>query len=64
MAAPPSNLEVLLLTASSNMADSGLKAAEIEAKKKQLLAANKQKARMMLLGISTSSYTSNPKPNA
>ena len=54
MVAPPSPLELSLLRKSSDMADR--KAAELECKKKQLLAANKQKARMLLLGISTESY--------
>lgn len=55
MAAPPSKLELLNLKKSSEMAT--VKAIELEFKKKQLLAANKQKARILLLGISTNSYT-------
>ena len=54
MAAPPSSVEFCLLKKSDAMAEA--KAAERVEKKKQLLAANKQKARMLLLGISSDSY--------
>ena len=55
MVAPPSVLELSLLRKSSDMADAKV-AAEIESKRKQLLAANKQKARILLLCISSDSY--------
>lgn len=55
MVAPPSPLEMFLLKKSNDMAD---KEALIQSeKKKQLLAANKQKARILLLGISSDGYT-------
>ena len=54
MVAPPSALELLSLRTSSTVADD--KAAQLELKRKQLLAANTQKARILLLGISTDSY--------
>ena len=56
MAAPPSSVEFCLLKKSNDMAEA--KAAEMAEKKKQLLAANKQKARMLLLGISSDGYVS------
>ena len=61
MAAPPSSVEFCLLKKSNDMAEA--KAAEMVEKKKQLLAANKQKARMLLLGISTDSYVTATKHN-
>jgi len=54
MVAPSSALEQLVLKASSDMASKD--AAILDCKKKQLLAANKQKARELLLGIYSSSY--------
>jgi hypothetical protein len=54
MVAPPSAIELLNLRISSKMADD--KVAQLELKRKQLLAANKQKARILLLGISSDSY--------
>lgn len=54
MVAPPSPLERFLLKKSSDMADAELK--KLELKKKQLLAANKQRARILLLGVSSDSY--------
>lgn len=56
MVAPPSLSELFLIKKSSDMADE--KAVELELKRKQLLAANKQKARVLLLGISSDGYVS------
>lgn len=59
MVAPPSSQELSLLIGSSKMADKEA-LAQLD-KRKQLLAANKQKARELLLGISTASYTTSTK---
>ena len=60
MVAPPSKLESLSLRTSSEMADKEALQITIE-KKRQLLTANKQKARILLLGISTESYVTSKK---
>lgn len=59
MVAPPSPLELSLLKKSS--LDAEKESLVQSEKKRQLLAANKQKARILLLGISTVGYISAPK---
>ena len=56
MVAPPSLPELLGLRATSNMADAEA-AKKLAEKRRQLLAANKLAARALLLGVSTSGYS-------